>query len=266
MSTVTVISGIVVLLAALVCYAFVSQTIAQKREQRKRMLSKLKNQARGFKFMLNGCPDGFLPKELLMLIQRSLIDVTEQLSKLEPGEAVHAQELQTASSQLANAQREQGRADTQQVTLSTAQQIKDVKMSLEELHRFVFNLEGRAQLNRNQADAYRSQIKQLVLQATVDGYVLQGQTAQSSQKTKLAMHYFDLARQLMQREGHIGNYQARITQVTKILDELEQTLQEEIAAGQHVANIEEENELEDEWSKFENDSADSQWKKKQIYD
>ncbi|WP_370981463.1 hypothetical protein [Agaribacterium sp. ZY112] len=264
MSTVTVIIGIIVLLAALVCYAFVSQSIQNKREQRKRMLTSLKNQSRGFRFMLSGCPEGFLPKELKILVQRSLLGVSEQLSQLEPNEPLHKQELQTISQSLAETQKEAPK--NQVVTLNTPQQIKDVKMSLEELHRFVFNLESQGQMTRPQADTYRSQIKQLVLQATVDGYVLQGHNAKQSEKTKLAIHYFDLAIQLMQREGKVGSFEGRIAQLSEQVKELNIRLQEEIEAGQHVAEISDENELEDEWNKFGSDSSEDIWKKKQVYD
>lgn len=265
MSSVTVIIGIIVLLAVLVCYAFVSQAIQVKREKRKRLLAALNAQLRNFKFVLSGCPDGFLSKELKTLVLRSLIEVCEQLSKLAPKDPSFPQDLQVYTQQLTEAQR--ASTQTTQTKLESPQQIKDVKMSLEELHRFIFNLEGQGRLTRSQGDVFRNQIKQLVLRVTVDGYVLNGQTAKQAQKIKLALHYYDLALKLLIREGKAGTYADRIAQLKTITEELSSQLsEEEIAAPLQTGNEEDQAELDDEWNKFSEDSSDKIWKKKQVYD
>ncbi len=263
MTSVTVITGIIILLAALVCYAFVSQTISQKKEQRKRVLAALKSQLRSFKFMISGCPDGFLTKDLKVIVLRSLVEVCEQLSKLEPKEPAHLQELQQHSNLLTEAQRA---APTKtRAQLESLQQIKEVKMSLEELHRFVFKMEGQSRVTRSQADTYRAQIKQLVLQVTVDGYVLSGQQANQNGKTKLALHYFDLAAKLLQREGKSGMFDAKISQLKEVCTQLQQGMTEEDSGEVDTVSEEEKAELEGEWDKFSKDNEDI-WKKKQVYD
>ena len=264
MSTITVIIGIVVLLATLVCYAFVAQSLQNKREQRKRLLASLKNQNRALRFMLNGCPDTFLSKDLTMLIQRSLIDVHEQLTQVEPGESAHVQDLQVLSHNLSETQRNP--AQTQVTQLSSLQHIKSSKMSLEEIHRFVHNLESNQRLTKAQANNYRTQIKQLILQATIDGYVLNGQNAQGNDKTKLALHYFDLALQLMQREGKGGLYHARAEQLEQAINELNIKLQAELQLNPNAGEIHEDDELDQEWDEFESSTKSDTWKKKQIYD
>ena len=75
MSSVAVIVLIIVVLASLVCYAFISQTMAHKREQQERLIGALSLKARNFKFMLSGFPQGFLPPELTLLVQKSLISL-----------------------------------------------------------------------------------------------------------------------------------------------------------------------------------------------
>lgn len=265
MSSVTVITGIIVLLAALVCYAFVSQTLQNKREQKKRLLAALKSQSRNFKFILNGCPDGFLTKDLRLIVLRSLIDVSEQLTRLEPKEAQHGQDLKLFTQKLGEVQREA--PNQAQGTLENPQQIKEIKMSLEELHRFIFTLEGQGRVTRNQGDVYRNQIKQLVLRITVDGYVINGQTARQSDKTKLALHYFDLALNLMLREGKPGMFDAKIQQMKALTEELgSQLSEEEGAAPLSEEDAETQAALDDEWDKFSEGSSDSIWKKKQVYD
>ncbi|WP_045861536.1 hypothetical protein [Teredinibacter purpureus] len=263
MSTVSVIATIIVLLSVLVCYAFVAQTVKQKREQRNRLLAALKSRSRSFKFILNGFPEGFLPRELTLLVQRSLIELCEQLTRLEPKDTTHMQDLQSISALLAETQRHTKPASP--VTLESPQQIKEVKICLEELHRFVLQLENKNGLSRNQADTYRNQIKQLALQLTVDGYALQGRLAQQGGKIKLAAHYYDLAVKLLIREGKAGKIEDRVAKLkaihTALIEQLAKENEKE-AAGEDE-QIEQE-EIADEWDKFGEDN--SEWKKKNIYD
>ncbi|MFT7558692.1 MAG: type II secretory pathway pseudopilin PulG [Flavobacteriales bacterium] len=262
MSSILVITLIIILLAGLVCYAFVSQTIQQKREQKKRLTAALKSQSRSFKFMLNGCPTGFLTKELTILVHRSIIEVSEQLSRLEPNEPIHPQEAQTFGNMLTETQRMPARAE--RVPLSNPQQVKDVKMSLEELHRFVFNLEGQRRLNRQQADAYRAQIKQLVLQLTIDGYLLHGRQAQENEKYKLALHYYDSAERLIVRDDKTGNSEQKLQVIRANMAKMRELMDDDLMIPIPGATEEEQADLAGEWDKFGENKGD--WKKKQVYD
>ena len=259
MSSVTVISGIIILLVALVCYAFALQTIQAKREKRKRLLAALKSQARSFKFMLSGCPEGFLSKELTVFVLRNLIDVLEQLSQLESAESSHRQEMETYSNLLLTTQQEA--APTSRASLETLQQIKEVRMSLEELHRYVFHIEGQNKITRAQADAYRAQIKVLVLLATVDGYILNARQAMQKSKAKLALHYFELAQKSIVKEGKADLFENKLEQIENVISELRTDL-----TGEDIDDVseEEKEELDAEWDKFAD--TDDTWKKKQFYD
>ncbi|TVZ38458.1 hypothetical protein P886_2825 [Alteromonadaceae bacterium 2753L.S.0a.02] len=263
MSSVNIIVTIVVLLAILVCYAFVSQTLRQKREQRLRVTAALKSRLRNFKFMINGFPKGFLPRELTLLVQRSLIDVCEQLSKLEPREPSHLQDLQAVTQQLQETQRQARPSDP--VVLENPQQIKEVKMCLEELHRFIFQLERKGTVSHTHAEGYRSQIKQMVLQLTVDNYSLLGRQAQQSDKLKLAIHYFDLCVKLMLREGRPGQFDTRIQQQKLAIEQLRARLAElESTKPASAEEIAEQEQIAEEWDKFGSD--EEVWKKKHAYD
>lgn len=267
MSSVTVISGIIILLVALVCYAFAMQTIQQKREKRKRLLAALTAQARSFKFIMNGCPDDFLTKDLKTVLLRSLIEVHEQLAQLEPSNTTHRQDIQLFSSTMTEVQRKPPTNAT--AALASQQQIKEAKMSLEELHKFIFNMEGNSRISRNQADSYRSQIKQLVLKITVDGYILSGQNAKQAGKTKLALHNYDTALSLLLRDGKAGKFDTLIGQLKAISAELTEKLVEEEDDGMlPLSDLEreEQDSLNDQWDKFSDDTSSGVWKKKQIYD
>lgn len=264
MSSVTVITSIIVLLAALVCYAFIAQTISQKKQQRERLLQALKTRARNFKFMLSGFPNGFLPKELTLLVQRSLIEVLEQLNRLEPGQNRYQDDLLATTQLMAETQRQQNQ-NAQPITIENPQQIREVKACLEELYKFIFQLEGKKGMPRQQADGHRALIKQLVLQLTIDSYVLHGRLARDKNKLRLAAHYFDLALKLMLRERASGLFDGRISQLQSVISELNSRIPTEGKAGtpqsQEQAGAAD---INDQWSEFEKEEKG--WKKKQIYD
>ena len=260
MSPVTLISGIIILLAALVCYAFAAQTLQVRRERRKRLLAALKHQLRNFKFVISGCPEGFLTRELKLLVLRSLIEVSEQLCQLEPNVATHTQDLELYNEELAKTQRQTSAGPGMQ--LQTLQQSKEAKMSLEELYRHVVSQAGMGRISATHAELYKTQIKQLALQVTADAYSLNGQIALQQDKPKLALHYFDLALKLLRRESKPGLFEQKIVALVERCTQLRELLM----TRQDRENDEEEQLLEEQWEKFAADDSSDLWRKKQIYD
>lgn len=263
MSSVAIITAIIVLLAVLICYAFIMQSISQKKQQKVRLLQAMKTRARNFRFMLNGFPTGFLPKELTLLVQSSLIDVLESLAKLEPGEASHKEELLNLTQQKTETQRS-GSPDSGGGSIENPQQVREVKACLEELYKFVFHLEGKRRVTREQADAHRALIKQLVLQLTIDSYVLHGRIARDKSKPRLALHYFDLGLNLMRRERGSGLFEGRISQLEAVIDEIKANLAAEGRPSPAASQSDSDSPISEEWDEF--GKQDSEWKKKQIYD
>ncbi|MFT5082788.1 MAG: hypothetical protein ACI9Y1_000821 [Lentisphaeria bacterium] len=263
MPTVTIIVAIVCLIGVLVSYASVSQTIQNRRERRIRLISALKSRSRNFKFMLNGFPAGFLSKELTIIVQRSLADTCEQLSKLEPKDPAHVQDLQTISSQMNESQRQTAPATP--INLENPQQVKEVRVCLEELHKYILHLDKKRTLPRSQVDIYRVQIKQMVLRVTVDSYFLNGRQAVKNGKTKLAIHHFELALKLLLKNARPGEYDGKIAQLKETLGQLHARLKEEDPTIKLSTQQQSEKEdVANEWDKF-SDKSDI-WKKKNIYD
>lgn len=263
MTSITVIISIVILLAGLVCYAFIAQTMRQKKEQRTRLTAALKSRLRSFKFLINGFPQGFLPKDLVLVIYRSLIDICEQLTKLEPREPSHLQDLEVATLQLQEAQR--ATRPEEPPKLESTQQIGEVKMCLEELFKFLFVLEKRAKLSNQQAEHHRNQIKQLAVQVTVDNYSLLGHEAKQKDKHKLAAHYLNLAVKLMERDGKRGQFDDRLAEMREELQELYALLADsEETSPTSAAEQAEQDHISEEWDKFGSDN--NTWKKKHVYD
>lgn len=264
MSSVTIITSIIILLAALVCYAFIAQTISQKKQQRERLLAALKVRVRNFKFMLSGFPPGFLPKELTLLVQRSLMQLLEQLAKLEPRNSTYAEDLQAVAHQMAETQRQPPTTGNSPQAIDNPQKAREIKACLEELYKFVFHLEGKRNLARTQADVYRAMIRNLVLQLTVESYVLHGRIAKDKGKLRLAVHYFDLAQKLMLKERANGQFDGRIAQLRSAITDIEgRLLTEEPRTAEVRTEDPDQASISSEWDKF---AQEQSWKKKQVYD
>ena len=262
MSSVTITIVIIVLLAGLVCFAFVSQTIEKNRKQKQRLLAALKMRARSFKYVLSGFPPDFLTPDLTILVHRCLIDVCEQLSRLEPGERQYIDELQLYSQQMEQVQKKT--KIQRPKPLENPQQVKEVKSHLEDVNKFVFQLVKRGTLNPAQAQAYSKQIRQLTLQMTIDNYVLNAKQAQGSDKKRLAVHYYGLAHKLLLRANTEGGFSKQIAQLNQVLEGLNEALREEEPNYQETdAQLEEKAMAEKAWDTLEEGNT---WKKKSVYD
>jgi predicted nucleic acid-binding Zn-ribbon protein len=269
MSSILVISTIIFLLVALISYAFISQTIATRRKQKQRLLTALKIRAKDFKFMIGGFPPNFLSKDLNVLVHRCLVDVLEQLAKLDPSEKLHIDELTLFNKQMEDAQRKPKSAT--RAKIENPQQTKEIKRLLQSLNQFIANLLKRNTITSGQYKDYSEQIKTMVVQMTVDSYLLNAKQSQSAGKLRLAIHYFSLAKKLLAKESGKQNYQKQIQQLNGVIAKLEEKAGEAEApqAGNTAAEASEGNTLpadaeDNEWNEF--GKEDDDWKKKSVYD
>jgi hypothetical protein len=177
----------------------------------------------------------------------------------DPDSAQYKQDLQAISQQLNEVQRQSKPLPA--VAIENPQQIKDAKTCLDELHKFVFQLEAKGALNRTQADTYRNLIKQLLLQLTIDAYLFSGRHARQANKTRLAIHYFSLAHKLLTKENKNGAQDKKIAGLSQMLKELEEKLHIEEPGATAVKPKADDTEAE--WNKIKPEES---WKKKQLYD
>lgn len=251
---------IIALLIALAAYAFISQSIEKKRVQRQRILMALKTKQRNFVHLINGFPPNFLTADLLGLIYRALIDTCEQLSKIEPKEQRHLDDITLYTNQLDALPKSN---PTQRPRLENPQVMKEIKQHLQELQNFLVQQEATKVINKMQFGAYIDQIKRLSLQMSVDAYLYHAKQAQQAGKLRLAIHYFTLAKKNLTTENASRAYDKQIAQLDSIVSKLEEKAQisgEPKEAAQDASPTE----AAKEWEKFTPPSDD--WKKKQIYD
>ena len=262
MSPVLIISIIVVVLVIVVAYAFVFQTMDNKRKQRQRVVSALKQRAGNFAFMVEGFPAEFLTKDLTVLVYRCLMDVYEQLAKLDPNEDSHVSALEKYRDAMAKALE---RTDTgKRVQLSSLQQIKDIRTHLTELHKFIEKLLQKRSINGAQAKSYSKQIQKLILQISIDAYLMNARQAEQSGKTRLALHHYTLAKKMLVRENSDKAYSKHIAQIDAVIQGLEKLLIEEAKTAIKPTVAGPAPTASKEWDEFENEEAG--WKKKTVYD
>lgn len=263
MSSMLIITAIVSVLVLGVGYALVFQTMENKRRQRHRVVSALKQRASNFAYMIEGFPTDFLTKDLTVLVYRCLMDVSEQLAKLDPNNDSHLNALESYREAMAKALERTDNA--KRVQLANLQQIKDVRTHLQELHKFVEKLLQKRTLNGAQAKAYSKQIQKLILQITIDAYLMNAKQAEQNGKARLALHHYTLARKMLARDNTDKAYTKHIAQIDAIIQGLEKQLLEEARqpknqpkkAGPAPG-------ASKEWAEYENEEGG--WKKKTVYD
>lgn len=256
-----IVASIIVLLSALAGYAFISQSIEKKRVQRQRILMTLKTKQRNLVHLINGFPPNFLTSDLLSLIYRALIDTSEQLSKIEPKDQRHLDDITLYTNQLDTLPKNNA---AQRIRVDNPQAMKEIRQHLTELQHFLTQQEAQKIINKVQLGAFIDQVKRLSLQMAVDAYLYHAKLAQQAGKLRLAIHYFTLAKKLLIAENTTRGYDKQITQLEEITQKLEEKAQltGEVSAPVDVATSDP---AAKEWENFNPPDGDA-WKKKQIYD
>jgi hypothetical protein len=263
MTPVYIIIGLIVLTCMLICYVFIKQTIVKRKREKARLFNALVKRSKELLQMLNAFPPHFLPKDLSVFLYRCIVDVFEQLSKLEPERSELLEQFTLYTTTMETKIREP--VNDSQVRLQSSTQINEIRQYLNYLGRFMQKWVQRGNLSDQQYGAYKVTLKNLVNKLMIDNYMLSGTASNDIGKYKLAAHHFTLAKNMIIKEGlastqkdnlaHINQELARLIEAMKLEDE---------AAGTVKANIETiTTDNNDEWSELE---AKDGWKKKNIYD
>lgn len=256
-----IVISIIVLLCTLACYAFISQSIEKRRVQKQRILMTLKTRQRNFVHLINGFPPNFLTHDLLGLIYRALIDTCEQLSKIEPKDPRHLDDVTLYTNQLDALPKNN---TVQRARIDNPQTMRDIRQHLQELQHFLAQQEASKTINKVQFTTYIDQINRLALQMSVDAYLLQAKQAQQIGKLRLAIHFFLLAKKMLSGENATRTYDKQIAQLDGIIAKLEEKAQIKGEAPETTHSAPPNDTSSKEWENFT--PADDKWKKKQIYD
>lgn len=252
---------IVFLLIALAAYAFISQSIEKKRIQKQRIIMTLKTRQRNLVHLAGGFPPNFLPNDLLGLLYRALIDTSEQLSKIEPQDPLHQDQITHYGNQLTSLAKNNS---AQRARIDNPQAMKTVRQHLQELQRFLEQQETAGLITKVQHAAFSDQIQRIQLQMSVDAYIHQAKQAQQAEKPRLAIHFFTLANKLLIAENKTHIYSKQIAQLAAMIEKLEATARSNSDNQGETHSSTASNASAKEWESFA--PTDDKWKKKQIYD
>lgn len=263
MTQIYITIGIIAIIAALVCYVFIRQTIGERQQEKDRLQRVLAKRANDLQQIVSVFPDHFLPKELIVFIYRCIIDAYEQLSKLAPSEKKHIEALKLHSTQLESIVRKPENAKA--ADLQSVTQINELRQYLNLLGSFLQKSLKRGHISQKQHAHYRQLLKELIIKLAVNNYMISAKQSLEIQKTKLSLHYYDLAKKLLIRETP-SNYKDSISMIDLAIEPLlamEQAEQAEQKASVKEAENAEGSDDNSEWDEFQEESG---WKKKNVYD
>ncbi len=256
MTQIYITIAIIGIIALLVCYVFIRQTLGEKQKEKDRLHRALVKRAKELLQVLSIFPEDFLPKELVVFIYRCIIDAYEQLSRLMPEDNTYVEALKMHSSQLEATIRKPDNAKFTE--LQSSAQINELRQHLNLLGNFLQKSLKRKHITPKQHAHYRQLLKELIIKLAVNNYTITAKQALDMQKTKLSIHYYDLAKKLLIRETP-SHYQESIDDINRQIEpliELEKTEQAELNSTQNDNDDGEWGEVKDE----------SDWKKKNVYD
>ena len=258
MPTVVIVGIIIGGLAILVAIAITMQTIDKNNKEKRRLESALKARGRNFDYMLSGFPDGFLNRDLQVLVCNCLVEVYTQLSQINPRSKEYSNNLTRAKMSLAKAAAKP--ANNSSVTLTDTVQIKEVQKILSGLYNFISKLAASKRLSGAEAQAYGKQLRRLMVQTSTDALIEPTKTALSQSKYRLAIHYLHMAVEKMKKENADGFYNDRISKHAARITELE------AKAASHEGTLKKQQQATtaSEWDGLKKD--DDTWKKKAVYD
>lgn len=263
MTQIYITIGIIAIIAALVCYVFIKQTLNDRKQDKERLHRILVKRAKDLLQIISAFPQGYLPKEVMVFIYRTIIDAFEQLTKLNPAEAEYIEALKVHSAQLEAIIRQP--ESNKSIQLQSTSQINELRQYLHMLNNFLQKSLERHNITQKQYGHYKLLVKELIIKLAVNNYMISAKQATQIDKPKLAIHYYDLAKKLLIKETP-ANYKNLLQSIESLIQPL---TQEEQKAEVDQQVITEDNEQEaqspedKEWAEFQEDSG---WKKKNIYD
>jgi hypothetical protein len=253
-NSIIVLIGIGLLLMAVITVAM--QQIEKGKAQRAELMAALRQRARGFQQLLEGFPEGFLGRDLKLLVCQCWYENIEQLARLErknPQFEALRQQVQERIEQIRALP-----ANTAHQPLTDPVQMQEVQKLLNLLLNAVQKLGQARRLTPAQTEAYGQQISQLATRVGLDSHLAAAQEAMTGGKTRLAIHHYQLAIDRMNKNNPDGSFTAQIAALAARITALENVEKSASASPETRAPA------DDAWKDF--GATDDSWKKKSIYD
>ncbi len=256
------IALVLLLVIAFAGYSFLNHSIEKRRIRKQRIVTALRARRNVFRDLATGFPPGFLSKDLVALLYRSIIDCCDQLTRIEPKDSSHQDQLAHYTTQLNELNNQ---APTVKVRLENPQQIREARQLLQELLKFVVQQATQKLLNPVQAEAYADQIKRLMMQIAVDGHIFNAKQSQTVGKLRLAIHHYGLARKAMVSENSSHSFDKQIVQLDALIKKLEEKAASLTSDTEQKADAQKQLPNK-EWEKIKPSEKKEDWKIKNLYE
>jgi hypothetical protein len=253
---------VLLLVIAFAGYSFLNHSIEKRRIRKQRIVTALRARRSVFRDLATGFPIGFLSKDLMALLYRSIIDCCDQLTRIEPEDSSHQDQLAHYTTQLNELHNQEPSA---RVRLENPQHIREARQLLQELLKFVVQQSAQKLLNPVQAEAYTDQIKRLMMQITVDGHIFNAKQSQAVGKIRLAIHHYGLAKKTMASENLSHSFDKQIAQLDLLIKKLEEKAAA-LPGNTETGSTSQQPLANKEWDKLKPAEKKQDWQIKNLYE
>lgn len=266
MTQIYITIAVIGIVALLVCYVFIKQTISERKQEKERLHRALKKRAKDLIQMLSAFPEHYLPKEIAVFVYRVVVDAYEQLTKLEPSEKAYAEGFKFHTAQMEATARQPENRKLQH--LQSAAQINELRQYINILSGFCMKSMKRGQISSKQCAHYKALLKELSIHLACDNYNVCAKQAKDNGKPKLAIHFYELAKNLLLKETP-ADYKSSIQFINEEIPKLQELERAQLSEKERLLAEKRDEQLnqpspeEAEWDEFQEEAG---WKKKNIYD
>lgn len=257
MATSTIIIAVFACLFVLVAVTITLQQIEKANAKKSAAIAAFKSQTRNFQQLLDGFPEGFLSRDLKLLVCQCIAEGLDQLVRIDKGNPQHLQQQRQLNERVAQLQA-QPADQSQYQNLNNPAQMQELQKLLNSLYNVVQRLYQSKRLNEAQAAGYSQQVQRLATRLALDSHLAVAQQALSERKLRLAIHHYGQAIEKMTKDNGDGAFTASIEahqQRIQELDVLDQQLQKQQQAKSTASA---------EWKNLE--PKEDPLQKKNVYD
>lgn len=220
MATSTIIIAIFACLFVLAAVTITLQQIEKANAKKSALIAALKSQNRNFQQLLDGFPEGFLNRDLKLLVCQCIADCLEQLLRIDRGNPQHQQQQRQLTERIAQLQ-SQPATQSQYQNLNNPAQMQEMQKLLNNLYNVIQRLYQNKRLNSAQAESYSKQVQRLGTRLALDTHLNIAQQALGEQKLRLAIHHYGQTIEKMGKDNADGSFTAQIESYQQRIQELE---------------------------------------------
>jgi hypothetical protein len=257
MATSTIVIAIFACLFVLIAVTITLQQIEKANAKKSALIAALKGQVRNFQQLLEGFPEGFLSRDLKLLVCQCISEGLDQLVRIDKTNTQHLQ-LQRQLAERVTQLKAQPADQSQYQTLNNPAQMQELQKLLNNLYNVVQRLYQNKRMNAAQAETYSKQVQRLSTRLALDTHLNIAQQALGDHKPRLAIHHYGQAIEKMSKDNGDGAFTAQIEAYRLRCEELE-VLDQQLQKQQQASSA-----SSAEWKTLE--PKEDLLKKKNIYD